>query len=319
MAGKKLVTLVDQRAEGYSLPGERIRGVAVADVRVETSEIKLSLVNLAPITQGSYSVLCGDENRVSVFPLKSCSSVEFTVDGNASDYAIIVLYEDKSLKTIVAYGGFSPRAKKAEEILEYAENLYQQESGYASSSKRDECDAYDDEVVATENYYGYQDVDEIKLAIKEEYDGANGGEYENGDAKTEFGGQEAARGDFCGARGDEIEEEPSRGDYYQKIKPRLDDLFEKFPREDGLSRVVPDSKWVKISYDDGKYYVVGVLTDGKTPSYICYGVAGRYGERPKEIDGYCSFIPSSLFSLKGDGFWVMYQDAKSGERITVDG
>ena len=36
---------------------------------------------------------------------------------------------------------------------------------------------------------------------------------------------------------------------------------------------------------------------------------------PKELDGYCSFIPLSVFDMKGDGFWMMFQDAVTGECI----
>ena len=99
------------------------------------------------------------------------------------------------------------------------------------------------------------------------------------------------------------------------IKPQIERLFADYPEEKSLSEVVPDSRWVRIKYDDGEYYVVGVLYDKDRPLYLCYGVEGRYGEKPEKINEYCSFIPSSLFNLKGDGYWVMFQRATNGECV----
>ena len=79
--------------------------------------------------------------------------------------------------------------------------------------------------------------------------------------------------------------------------------------------MVAESRWVRVSYDGEKHYVVGIIYDGKIPEYICYGAPGRYGEKPREFKGYCSFIPSSPFDLKRDGYWVTYQSAASGKRI----
>ena len=46
MAGKKLVTLLTQAAGGYSTSDEKVRGVAVADVRADCTEINLSIIKL---------------------------------------------------------------------------------------------------------------------------------------------------------------------------------------------------------------------------------------------------------------------------------
>ena len=78
--------------------------------------------------------------------------------------------------------------------------------------------------------------------------------------------------------------------------------------------MVSESRWVKVT-QNGKSFVVGVIDEKNYPKYICYGLPGAYGQKPKEIKGYASFIPKSPFALKGDGYWVMYQDAVSGKSI----
>ena len=61
---------------------------------------------------------------------------------------------------------------------------------------------------------------------------------------------------------------------------------------------------------------MGVIKEDNLPKYICYGVPGAYSETPpKELDGYCTFIPLSVFDIMGDGFWMMFQDAITGECI----
>ena len=81
---------------------------------------------------------------------------------------------------------------------------------------------------------------------------------------------------------------------------------------------MPDSDWVRIDFGKNKFYVVGVIREGKKPKYICYGVpAEKRGEPPDALKGYCSFLPASLFDLDGKGYWMMYQDAETGKNVRL--
>ena len=104
-----------------------------------------------------------------------------------------------------------------------------------------------------------------------------------------------------------------------ELKPEeLEQMLNKFPREDALLSVFPDSSWVRINYSDDKYYVVGVVKEMGREKYICYGVPSEYSENPpEELKGFCSFIPLSVFSVKGDGYFMMFQDAVTGECIKM--
>lgn len=103
--------------------------------------------------------------------------------------------------------------------------------------------------------------------------------------------------------------------FFESVRKEMDELFESFPKEESLSKMVAESKWVKVSYEGEKSYVVGIIYSEQTPIFICYGVPGKFGEKPSEFKGYCSFIPSSPFALEKDGYWVIYQDARTGERV----
>ena len=173
---------------------------------------------------------------------------------------------------------------------------------------RGEENDYDDEIIADKNYYEFGDVDIRNLRVKDD----NGDENENvgTDACASGEQKEKTRDD----RGIEDEKEKS-GVFFEKIRVNLKELFDDYPAEKNLEEMVADSKWVKIDYDAGKFYVVGVIYENEKPAYMCYGAPGKRAEKPDEMKGYCSFIPSSPFDLKNDGYWVMFQSAASGVRL----
>ncbi len=106
--------------------------------------------------------------------------------------------------------------------------------------------------------------------------------------------------------------------YYDRIKAQVDGLFVKFPQAEELTKMLPDTKWVKVDYDgSGKHYVIGLIGDG--PSYVCYGVPAKYTKtQPPELDGYCQWFPLNFDKPEGDGYWLMYQDANTGESVEVE-
>lgn len=316
MQTKKYVALIGEVNEGFAVVGEKVRGVAVASYENGGYTVRISVINLAPISSGEYR-LYYDTDGVEIFEM-GLSGGELRAK-NVEDAAFAIVYDGKDGEVAVAYGCFSMNGKTVKEIMEDAKNIrYGNANGGEEEADDSPYEKYDDEVVATENYYDNADVD-CNLRLKEAaYDGADGGENENGGTeKATFEKEKAESYDF-GIYCDEEVDEPFDGNYFDGVKTEIDKLFREFPQEKELSETVPDSKWVKVDYSDGKFYVVGVIYDNKKqPLYICYGVAGRYGKKPEELKEYCSFIPSSPFRLKGDGFWVMYQDAVTGECLKV--
>ncbi|MDE6302248.1 MAG: hypothetical protein K2M36_01485, partial [Clostridia bacterium] len=86
--------------------------------------------------------------------------------------------------------------------------------------------------------------------------------------------------------------------FYYAIKPQIDEMFICYPEEKQLGNTVPNSKWVRVDAEDG-YYVVGLLYDEDTPSYICYGVPqlptpDKSARRaPAELENMCVWLPLS--------------------------
>lgn len=103
--------------------------------------------------------------------------------------------------------------------------------------------------------------------------------------------------------------------FYEQIASQIEELFAVNERFTLLESLMPDTKWVKIHYDgEGKYYAVGII--GARPDYLCYGVPGSFSPQPPpELDGYCQWLPADPTKPEESGFWLMYQDASTGESV----
>lgn len=104
--------------------------------------------------------------------------------------------------------------------------------------------------------------------------------------------------------------------FFLAVKPQLDEMFVRYPAEERLNSIVPNSKWVRVDTDEGDYYVLGVLYDLSTPIYICYGIPGmRNVAPPREIADVCVWLPLSSDAPEGSGFWIIYQSAENGKCV----
>lgn len=104
--------------------------------------------------------------------------------------------------------------------------------------------------------------------------------------------------------------------FYETIKGELEKLFNEHEHEIILEKIISQSKFCKITYEDKKYYIVGIILEDNVPQFICYGIPTfNPNNPPKELKGFCSYIPTNSNNLQELGYWVMYQDAGTGETI----
>ncbi|MBR1868006.1 MAG: hypothetical protein IJ800_05450 [Clostridia bacterium] len=275
--------------------GSSSRGVARLKFSEGKNSLALSLVNLPALKDGKYSVVCGRDIPLE-FDLENLCEAEFLLPEDfPQDSSVAIVKKGEYDKAAILFGKFTRSSPEENKLFSTTRPIY------------------DDEVVATENYFEYEkaehdaqpnkNVNEPNENIENaETQSGNSGEEEK--EKSEFSSSRSENGDLYGQK-----------KYYRKIKEKLDDLFDKYPEVKSLSDMVKDSKWVKVPYGEGKHYVVGIEYSNGEPRWICYGVPGKYGQKPSEISGYCSFLPSSPFELKSSGYWIMFQDALNGQRL----
>lgn len=115
-------------------------------------------------------------------------------------------------------------------------------------------------------------------------------------------------------------EQPESGHtFFDAISLQIEELFSKYPEELGLTQLIPNSKWVKVDYEgNGNVYVLGLVYEGDVLKYIAYGVPGASNAQVAgDIKDYSQWVPASLNNASGSGFWIMYQDAETGESINL--
>lgn len=179
---------------------------------------------------------------------------------------------------------------------------------------------YDDEMLATENYFekeggassGEACAEKTGGAPAEETGGAQaadglyaGGPCADGGAPTGGGtgeGKAAAdggqeEGAESGARDGNAQVRAVTGEnaqtlfrlhggenaepcYYDRVRADLDALFARHPAERELADCIPYSRWARVNFARNKYYAVGVICDEKKPQYICYGVPAEAHGEP---------------------------------------
>ena len=182
----------------------------------------------------------------------------------------------------------------------------------AESSNRNSvppsAENYDDELVAVKNYY------------KENEDERHESEKDREDAQAESGDQTQNPTNGANAEKDANDEdvlapfEKEPDGYYLSVKSEIDELFEKFPKDETLKQTFPASEWVRIE-KNGEYQLVGVIYHDWKARYICYALPTETpASPPEEIAEICTFVPNSAFET-GKGHFVIFQSAATGECI----
>lgn len=106
--------------------------------------------------------------------------------------------------------------------------------------------------------------------------------------------------------------------FYNAVKPQLDEMFICYPEDKELTDTVPNSRWVRVG-TDSDYYVVGIISELDEACYICYGIYNESKSNPpSEIAEICEWLPLSLENTEGRGYWIIYQSAKDGQTITAE-
>ncbi len=165
----------------------------------------------------------------------------------------------------------------------------------SNCAKIDDVDTQSD---ARIDVYAIRDSDEVKFLSKEDLFDADDSEVnEVIDAMMEEGDT-----------------------FYDMIREQIDALFDMYPEEEKLSSVVPNSRWVRVDYENnGNEYVMGLIYDMEMVKYVAYGVPSSRGDdMPEVLQGYSQWLPLDPNMPDGDGYYVMFQDAITGNNVKLD-
>lgn len=294
MGYTKNIAVIRGLKSGFSADGGSLSGLVKAEKYGASLKVEISLINFAPLTEGRYVAAISDGKKVCILDGLSFDGVS-EVDTSAGFAALICFVNGTVLPVASAIcGAFQSAAMGIREEIEKLERV--------------KNDGYNDEALAQENYYEYEQTDKDRGAVRENTEKEKDGESVRKNEKDNV----------------VREKEPTAGglasgDFFGRMKDEIEKVLSSYPSERALEETVEDSRWVRINYGGDKYYVFGVIYGGGKPRYICYGVPSTDSRRPPEsLSNLASYIPSSPENADG-GYWVMYQDAATGASVKIHG
>ena len=312
----KKILVLNQIEKNCFFNSKEISGIARVESEDNVTTLSLSLINFPFLSDGEYFLAVLFENSpIEIISLgkKPTSFIKvFYSLAYFNEFSIGIFYRNQECSPVA----FS-RTDKGVDLPSLTMLLNKSE---ASKNLSENPTIYDDEAVATEDYFALEEKIKDKIQLVEGWENER---QPNEVAKNDSLCEKDSKKRTIRADGNEDEEKLIQSQtynddypYYQSAKNELDNLFRKFPAENSLSSVLPNSRFCRINYSADKYYVVGVVKEENKEKYICYGVPGAFTEEPpKELKDYCCFLPKSIFNLKGDGFWMMFQDAVTGNCV----
>lgn len=270
---------------------------------------KVKLYNIKQ-NDGIYVLSFVNDGKVTKCGLTGCGEGEFEfsteqeIDLANSVCAVVNIKDAKPTPLVV--GNCKNEAPNASELA-FAKSIGQMNEKKNLSSK-------DVQEILDENEIDFDESEkrEIERAIDEEMDKCDCEQKNCAGCRY----REAFYAD------EKQEEEPIevKSTYYSEVSDQLKHLFDTCEKESALEEIIPNSKWVKVDYSsDGNYYVVGLIYEDETLKFVCFGVPGYYAsESPKELEGLCKWVPVDSSKPFEFGYWITYQDAKTGENVEVE-
>lgn len=333
MGFEKKILILKQALEGFSISDKAVSGIVRLEEENGVCSLHLSLINLSSLDSGNYFLALLPKNeRLTLIDL-GVRPITFnkTLDAiyNVKGISVALTFIKDDIPVVIAFASDNnlplPKFKKllAEKCLEMRDSRQKSVQNDDISIRHEQSARYDDEAITTDNYYKNDLSFEEKLKYIEKVNNeylrnenasrlANGKEKAQDSQKFSFGLQDEELACACPPNS---AEHP----FIFAAREKLNFLFSSHEEMIELSKIIPESKWVKIDYSENKYYVVGLVKEHGKEKYICYGVPSKYSlYPPSELAPYCSFIPLSVFDLQGDGFWMMFQSAESGECIKLN-
>lgn len=326
MAFYKKTILLKEEAEGFSKNGKKVSGVV--NIFYEDGKLWLgaTFLNLKDLTDGEYFFKMATESFCSGKDLgRSVYSVEaeFPSDGkiriNPENFTcdFVLFYKNSAGIKAVAFADGLKKYSAA-----YYEKLFEPKAGFFEddgySEKNDKTESrktlYDDEKIAEENYYEFEESEKItgEDRGKEEH-GAEDAAFEKADERK--AAEKDIEADVDEDEGDYFETES--GKFFESVKGDIEAAFDLYETDEYLTDVIPDSKFVKVT--GNKEFSFGVIREAGEPKYVCYGIKGEYSKDPPDkLKGIASFVPKSIYDDSGDGYWVIFQDAKTGKCVRTD-
>ena len=334
----KKMCILRQARQGFSGDGKALSGLIKIEQYGKNLAIEVSVINFAPLVSGEYYCVIADcKGNTEMLSLRGKSLFNIISDIDISNGFCGVICYVKNDVVPVAYGINGGGSYDWKNILNAAmppifpkperlEKTKKAETAVAERMEMDENEPtmyevseeissiYDDETVATENYY--QEEEKEKKNERELLSQAHGNA--RAQSETENEREEAGAHTSENVDADDLRHpfETDTDGYYRAVKGEIDELFKNYPRDETLVGAFSCSEWVRVKGEENApQYLVGVIYNDGKAKYICYALfAENKDTPPEEIKDACTFVPFSAYA-EDKGFFVIFQSATTGECI----
>lgn len=95
----------------------------------------------------------------------------------------------------------------------------------------------------------------------------------------------------------------------ESITPQFNSVFETYPEDQTLNKLIPNSKFVEICENLNKYSI-GVLYENNQIKYIAYAIKSDYNSTPPtELGEHYQWLPLDNEDPLSEGYFLVFQDA----------
>lgn len=99
---------------------------------------------------------------------------------------------------------------------------------------------------------------------------------------------------------------------------QLDEMFVKYPSDEVLNSIIPDSRFIKVDENGSHPYVLGIIYENKMMKYISYGVPAKYNSLPpSDLGQNYQWLPLNPEDVMSDGYYLIYQNALTGKIVDL--
>ena len=295
----KRVVILKEITPNYTLNNKTFRGSCLIENKENITTFNFDF--LCPIKSGLTIYICCDNENITTIsiPNKEMFSVNFD-NLPIKNGVVIAIFDSINL---IFYGKSGETFYDVEHIKKHIKKnpkIYENIKNNENQIKSD-TSIYNDEVIATENYYKIEN--ERKYLHSEDANEfiTNSQKQQNKEDATKLREYEKNIRPF------------EAWDFYSRVKSSLESIFSSYPAINNFDEIFYGSKFVKIHYADNKFYYVGKIFENGILKYICYGVEGEYNSPFNDGNNTFTFIPKSKFNLMGEGYFVIFQNAQNGE------
>ncbi len=337
----KKMCILRQIRQGFSGDGKTLSGLIKIEQYGKNLAVEVSVINFAPLVSGEYYCLLSDgKGKTEMLTLRGKSLFNLLSDLDISAGFCGIICYVKNEVVPIAYGINGNKSYDWRSILnatlppvfphsardfngEIAETAPTDKESAAplaqpvpapaplpqATEDNDREKGYDDDTVATNNYYEEEGYERIQPEEAAQDAGIESADQKQGKKKRSDGEtDENAKNVRCAVKTDP-------DGYYLAVKEELDKLFKIYPKDRTLDGAFSCSEWVRVKGTSKKpEYLVGVLRMDGRAHYICYALRAEDKDAPPdEIKNVCAFVPVSPYD--DTGYFVIFQSAATGECI----